>query len=63
MVAQMPAISIEQDTCFFHQTADVTSAETSSTTTNPQWLSRELMVSIAIMLFQLPFYSKTTLCL
>lgn len=56
----MPAISIDQDMCFFHQTANVTSAETSSTT-NPQWLSRELMVSIAVMLLWLPFYSKITL--
>lgn len=62
MVVQMPAISFDQDMHFFHQTANVTSAETSSTT-NLQWLSKELTVSIAIMLFQLPFHSKITLCL
>lgn len=58
----MPSISVDHDTCFFHQTDNVTSAETSSTT-NFYWLSREMMVSIAIMLFQLPFYSKISLFL
>lgn len=53
----MPSISVDHDTCFFHQTDNVTSAETSSTT-NFYWLSREMMVSIAIMLTINHFIAK-----